>query len=93
MSFVSPSRVCSSSRVITTSDEVLVLSKNCGLPLEVPNAIIARPETINSTQLDILNSDAVLGRWSYEKAAAYSHACYGEEPGPYTSTRRFYVHQ
>ena len=51
-----------SSRVITTSDEVLVLSKNCGLPLEVPNAITARPETINSTQLDILNSEAVLGR-------------------------------
>ena len=51
-----------SSRVIITSDEVLVLS-NYGLLPEVPNAIITRPETINSTQLDILNSDAVLGRW------------------------------
>jgi len=79
-----------SSRVITTSDEVLVLGKNCGSLLDVPNP---RPETINSTQLDILNSDGVFGRWSYEKAAAYSRACYGEEPGPYTSTCRFYVRQ
>lgn len=82
-----------SSRVITTNDEVLVLSKNCGLPLGLPDAITARPETVNSTQLDILNSDAVLGRWNYGRAAAYSRACYGEEPGLYTPTCRFYVRQ
>jgi len=69
-----------SSQVTTVGDEALVQSQNCGWMDEVPGLWSAE---INYTQgqVDVMNSLAVTGRWSYQKSSAYSRGCYRDQPG------------
>ncbi|KAF2494028.1 hypothetical protein BU16DRAFT_512272 [Lophium mytilinum] len=74
-----------SSRVVTTGNEALVRSDVCGWPKSVPNPISTPEDSFTESQLATLNSQAVLGRWSYTQSASYARTCYDEQTGRFAS--------
>jgi len=83
-----------SSRLISSSDEVLIRSPQCGWMEDYPLMMkIGSAWIPTQRQLDASNALAISARYSYRRSATYVRSCYVDQPGSYSSLCGTFIKQ
>lgn len=78
LSFFAVAGLLSSRVTSTIAGQSLVKSGTCGIPTEIENLRAIDPINLKDEELLIFNTEAVLGRLSIAKGAAYVRSCYSD---------------
>ncbi|KAF2736764.1 hypothetical protein EJ04DRAFT_151116 [Polyplosphaeria fusca] len=71
--------------------QALVRSDVCGFPAEVDGLGNIEVFDLSGEQLEALNTEALLGRQTFQRSQAYVRSCYNEDSSSSATTCNFYV--
>jgi hypothetical protein len=91
LSFFAVAGLLSSRVTSTIAGQSLVRSVKCGIPVELDNLRTIDPITLKDEDLLIFNTEAVLGRLSIAKGAAYVRSCYSENANTASAGCKLFV--